>query len=211
VNDGLYINIKPSEYYASAGAVSQFSLGDSFVVDVDFTFDNPQIANMMVLAVINQQVWPGYFNHPGPQDTFSKGLTDAYLKGMNNGFDAHGAAPFVSMEREEKDGFRIMKYTSQASVYEYYGAWYNGDVGSGSAKKGKLRLERRGRFFTGYYQDNDNKEWIGVGTLENTSMNERVYLRLAAKHYPKAHCPQPLAKLNVSYSNLIVHRPKVKG
>jgi|GEM_PF-5853856 len=200
VSDGLKISVVEGKTYASAGVVSRFSLGSSFVGDVDFTYDNPQIANMMVMAVINQEVFDSYYHQPGivenPNAMF-----------QNHAFDTHGAAPFVSMEREEADGFRIMKYTSTAGVYEWYGNYYLGDVGSGSARKGKLRLERRGRFFSGYYQDENNDDWIGDGTLENASMNARVYLRLAAKHYLKRGAPDPLLSLNVTYNNLIIRRP----
>lgn len=199
-NDGLQIKVVESYTYASSGVVSRFSLGDRFVVDMDFTYDNPQIANMMVLAVINQEVWDEYYHQEGvwarPTALF-----------QNHAFDTHGAAPFVSMEREEADGFRIMKYTSTAGVYEWYGNYYHCDVGNGQSKRGRLRLERRGRFFSGYYQDENNGEWIGVGTTENASMNSRVHLRIGAKHYPKSGMPQPLASLNVTCSNLQVRRP----
>ena len=57
-----------------------------------------------------------------------------------------------------------------------------------------------------FYENND--DWIGVGTLENASLNNRVYLRLAAKHYPKGGAPVPLRSLNVSYNNLIVRRTR---
>ena len=200
-DNGLQINVIEGRTYASAGVVSQFSLGDSFVVDVDFTYDNPEVANMMVLAVINQEVWPAYYHNPGVQK-----YPSAFRQ--NIAFDSHGSAPFVSMEREEKDGFRLMKYTSVAGVYEWYGNHYLGDVGNSKSTKGRLRLERRGRFFSGYYQDENNDDWIGVGTLENASLNNRVYLRLAAKHYPKGGAPVPLRSLNVSYNNLIVRRTR---
>lgn len=200
-NNGLQIKVVEGETYASAGVVSQFSLGENFVVDVDFTYDNPQVANMMVLAVINSEVWPAYYHHQGIWQNPSAHF-------QNNAFDTHGAAPFVSMEREEDDGFRLMKYTSGAGVYEWYGNWYLGDVGNGKSTKGRLRLERRGRFFSGYYQDENNDDWIGVGTLENASMNSRVYLRLGAKHYVKSNSPHPLQSLNVTFRNLIVRRPR---
>ena len=201
VNDGLRIKVVEGKTYASSGVVSRFSLGGSFVADVDFTYDNPQVANMMVLAVINQEVWPSYYHKPGLQENPSPFW-------QNHAFDSHGAAPFVSMEREEDDGFRIMKYTSVAGVYEWYGNYYLGDVGNDKSTKGRLRLERRGRFFSGYYQDENNDDWIGVGTLENASMNSRVYLRLQAKHYPKRNAPDPLRSLNVTYNNLVVRRPR---
>lgn len=199
-DNGLHIDVIEGTTYASAGVVSQFSLDKEFVVDVDFTYDNPAIANMMVLAVINQDVFPAYYHHEG-------GWENPVMHWQNHAFDTHGAAPFVSMEREEGDGFRIMKYTSNAGVYEWYGNWYLGDVGNGASKQGRLRLERRGRFFSGYYQDENNGEWVGVGTLENASMNERVNLRLGAKHYLKQGAPDPLERLHVHYTNLLVRRP----
>lgn len=199
VNDGLHINVVKGDTYASAGVVSRFSLDDNFVVDVDFTYDNPAIANMMSLAVINQEVWPAYYHLPGVQKNPS-------AMRQNNAFDTHGAAPLVSVEREEADGFRIMKYTSVASLYEWYGNYYLNDVGNGNSKMGRLRLERRGRFFTGYYQDENNDDWVGVGTVENASLNNRVYLRLAAKHYPKTNRPNNLDSLNVVFNNLVIRR-----
>lgn len=199
-DDGLHIDVVESNTYASAGVVSQFSLDREFVVDVDFSYDNPAVANMMVLAVINQDVWPAYYHHPGVQEKPS-----AFFQ--NHAFDTHGAAPFVSMEREEADGFRLMKYTSVGGVYEWYGNWYLGDVGDGRSTRGRLRLERRGRFFSGYYQDDNNADWVGVGTLENASMNDRVNLRLGAKHYPKGGAPDPLERLHVRYAGLLVRRP----
>jgi len=200
-DNGLHIDVIEGKTYASAGVVSQFSLDKEFVVDVDFTYDNPAIANMMVLAVINQDVFPAYYHHEGVWQ-------NPEMHWQNHAFDTHGAAPFVSMEREEGDGFRIMKYTSQAGVYEWYGNWYLGDVGSGASLRGRLRLERRGRFFSGYYQDENNGEWVGVGTLENASMNERVNLRLGAKHYLKQGAPDPLQRLHVHYTNLLIRRPQ---
>jgi len=198
--DGLHIAVVEGTTYASAGAVSRFSLGSTFTVDVDFTYDNPQVSNMMVLAVINQEVWPSYYHRPGVRDDISPMI-------QNHAFDTHGAAPFVSMEREEDDGFRIMKYTSAAGVYEWYGNFYLGNVGNPQSTAGRLRLERRGRFFTGYYQDENNSDWVGVGTMENASMNDRVYLRLGAKHYPKGGGPDVLFPLNVSFTNLKTLRP----
>jgi hypothetical protein len=198
--DGLHVAVQKGRTYASAGAVSRFSLGRRFIVDVDFTYDNPQVSNMMVLAVINQEVWPAGFHRPGVR----KDITPL---NQNHAFDTHGAAPFVSMEREEDDGFRIMKYTSTGGVYEWYGRFYLGNVGNPQSTAGRLRLERRGRFFTGYYQDENNGDWIGVGTLENASMNDRVYLRLGAKHYPKGGGPEVLFPLNVSFKDLKTLRP----
>lgn len=200
VDNGLHVNVVEGVTYASAGIVSKFSLGERFELEVDFIFDNPQIANMMVLSVINQEVWERYYHHMGVQHNRT-------VQRQNHVFDSHGAAPFVSMEREEQDGFRIMKYTSNAGIYEWYGNYYLCDVGNGKSTKGKLKLERRGRFFSGYYIDENNNQWIGVGTLENNSMNKRVYLRLAAKHYPKNDAPNPLKSLNVTYSNLTIKTP----
>lgn len=199
-DNGLRISVVEGRTYASAAAVSRFTLGEDFTVDVDFTYDNPQISNMMVLAVINQEVWTSYYHHEGVQR-----YVDAIYQ--NHAFDTHGAAPLVSMEREEADGFRLMKYSSTAGVYEWYGNYYLGDVGNGDSRRGKLRLERRGRFFTGYYQDENNNEWIGVGTLENSSMNSRVYLRIGAKHYPKTGGPTDLFPLEVKYNHLVVQAP----
>lgn len=200
VDNGLHVNVVEGVTYASAGVVSKFSVGERFEMEVDIIFDNPQVANMMVFSVINQEVWDSYYHHMGIQHNI-----DVHFQ--NHAFDSHGAAPFVSMEREEQDGFRIMKYTSNAGVYEWYGNYYSRDVGNGKSTKGKLKLERRGRFFSGYYMDENNDQWVGVGTLENNSMNKRIHLRLAAKHYPKSGAPNPLKSLNVTYSNLVIKIP----
>lgn len=191
--NGLYVDIARGTHYASAGVISVVSVPDPFQLQVDFTFENPQTANMMVLAVTNIAVFDRFHqegNVPNPR---------AHME--NPIFDTHGMAPFVSMEREEADGFRIMHNDGPDGLIEWYGNVYSPDVGSGTSLRGRFMLERRGHLFSGYYQDEQNPHWIGVGSVECSSMNERVYVRLASKHYPKAEQRDPLFANRSTYKH----------
>lgn len=187
----LHVDIEQGHRYASAGVVSTLTIPDPFQVCVDFGFSNPQVANMMVLAVVNNTAFDR-FHHEGRVD--NPRFWDEHPV-----FDSHGTPPFVSMEREEVEGFRIMHNDGSAGVYEWFGNLYEPDVGNGASRGGKLMLERRGHLFSGYYQDELNHDWVGVGFIENPSMHSRVYVRLVSKHYPKAGARDPVWSNQVTY------------
>ncbi|UTD27515.1 glycerophosphodiester phosphodiesterase family protein [Bradyrhizobium sp. WD16] len=192
-NNGLFVDVVRGSHYASAGVVSVISVPDPFQLQVDFTFENPQTANMMVLAVTNITVFDRFHqegNVPNPR---------AHME--NPIFDTHGMAPYVSMEREERDGFRIMHNDGPDGLIEWYGNVYCPDVGHGDSLRGRFMLERRGHLFSGYYQDEQNPQWVSVGFVECASMNERVYVRLASKHYPKAEQRDPLFANRSTYQH----------
>jgi glycerophosphoryl diester phosphodiesterase len=192
-DNGLYVDITRGTHYASAGVISVVSVPDPFQLQVDFTFENPQTANMMVLAVTNITVFDRFHQ---------EGIVSNPRAHMENPiFDTHGMSPYVSMEREEADGFRIMHNDGPDGLIEWYGNVYSPDVGSGASRRGRFMLERRGHLFSGYYQDEQNPCWIGVGFVECSSMNERVYVRLASKHYPKAEQRDPLFANHSSYQH----------
>lgn len=187
----LHVDIAEGHHYASAGVVSTLTVPDPFQLCVDFGFSNPQVANMMVLAVVNNTAFDR-FHREGTVD--GPRYWDEHPV-----FDSHGTPPFVSMEREEVEGFRIMHNDGSAGVYEWFGNIYEPDVGSGASRGGKLMLERRGHLFSGYYQDELNHDWVGVGFVENPSMHGRVYVRLISKHYPKAGARDPVWSNRVTY------------
>ena len=193
--DGLYIDITRGTHYASAGVISVVSVPDPFQVQVEFTFENPQTANMMVLAVTNITVFDRFHQ---------EGTVRMPRANMENPiFDTHGMSPYVSMEREEKDGFRIMHNDGPDGLIEWYGNVYSPDIGSGDSLRGRFLLERRGHLFSGYYQDDNNPHWVGVGFAECSSMNDRVYVRLASKHYPKAEQSNPVFENHSSYKHFL--------
>ncbi|MCA9705194.1 MAG: hypothetical protein KDK70_05000 [Myxococcales bacterium] len=188
----LRVSIDEGRRYASAGVVSTITVPDPFQLSVDFEFSNPQVANMMVLAVVNGSAFDRFHQEGSVRNP--RYWTEHPV------FDSHGTPPFVSVEREEIDGFRIMHNDGNAGLYEWFGNIYEPDVGNGDSRRGKLMLERRGHLFSGYYQDELNDDWVGVGFVENPSVRDRAYVRLVSKHYPKEGARDPVWSNEVSYA-----------
>ena len=100
---------------------------------------------------------------------------------MDTFFDPHGAPPYVGFEHDENDGCRINWHFGHA----YENNRYGGPVGDGATpQSGRLRLERRGIYFSAYYRnDTDAPDWVCVGNARNDSLNRAVYLRCVAKRW----------------------------
>ena len=96
-------------------------------------------------------------------------------------YDPHGAPPYVGVEHDEDDGFRINWNLGS----EYDNNQYGRPVGDGKTPRAaRLRLERRGPFFAAYYRnDVDARDWVCVGTVRNDSLNPVVYLRCVGKRW----------------------------
>lgn len=200
-NDALIIEVDEGYQYASAAAVTRFSVGGDFSVEFSSTYENPQRATELVMCALNSTVFPIYHREGE--------ITHVRVEDEHPAFDAHGLCPYVSVEREEADGTRIMH---NASFSEFINLrqtnFYRHDVGAGDSKIVELRMARRGRFFTGHYKDEKNPEWIGLGYVENNSMNDRVYLRLSGKHYPKRQAPDPLPWNRFSSKRFCIKQPR---
>ncbi|MCX6340507.1 MAG: glycerophosphodiester phosphodiesterase family protein [Candidatus Aureabacteria bacterium] len=193
-NDGLIIQIRKGGQYSSAAALTSCPIHGDFDAQVDFEVKSPQQGTTFELAAI--QIDPGY-------------------RSINLTFDVHGAPPYASSERDEDNGFRIgwnngpavtefEKHTPQSSnIYNQYSR----DVGDGSKSNptGRLRLVRRGEVFNAYYTDKHNRQWVLSGTALIPTLAKDVFLRLAAKHWPKSGRTPPPNRVRFSKFRVYQH------
>lgn len=157
-------------YYSGGGVGLLLPINDDFVAEADYSIrDAMTQAQTLELAVVN--VDPGRHQGSPPR---SKGDTDTF-------YDPHGCPPYVGIEHDEDDGFRVNWNLGS----EYESNQYGPPVGDGATpRSGTLRLERRGAFFAGYYKNVvDAPDWICVGAIKNLSLNQSVYLRCVAKRW----------------------------
>jgi glycerophosphoryl diester phosphodiesterase len=171
-------------YYSGGGVgVLQGILGD-FSAEVDYLVDSVDQATTLEMAVVN--VDPGAHVEGRPKSFRDK---DSF-------YDPHGAPPFVGVEHDENDGFRINWNLGS----EYDNNQYGRPVGDGnSARSGRLRLDRRGSYWAAYYRRAKNAageeigpdEWVCVGVTRNDAMNATVFLRCVGKRWRQERVLNP--------------------
>lgn len=208
VDDALIIDIKEGHQYASAGVISRFPLKGDFVIEVDWTFANPERATQMAVGLRNSDIFSTHqapFNKNGEVKKDNDSVW-AMWEVEHQFFDTHGGPPFVMIEHEEKDGNRLCSNRVNSGFFRWYNNFYFPNVGNGNTNAGKFRLQRKGKLFTAYYKDEHNSEWVGISSVENESMNESLYITLGAKHYPKREAPGILPANIVTYKNLKIYK-----
>jgi hypothetical protein len=97
-------------------------------------------------------------------------------------YDPHGAPPYVGVEHDEDDGWRINWNLGT----DYDDNQYGKAMGDGKLLVGRMRLERRGNMFAAYYRATNKSrplDWVCVGAVRNDSLNDRVFLRLVGKRW----------------------------
>ncbi len=156
-------------YYSGGGIGVLEGLVGDFIAEVDYSATIISQATTLEMAVVN--VDPGTHQKTAPKSFRDK---DSF-------YDPHGAPPFVGVEHDENDGYRINWNLGS----EYDNNQYGRPVGNGwDAHSGRLRLERRGAYFSAYYRNTtDARDWVCVGVTRNDSMNETVFLRVAGKRW----------------------------
>ncbi len=156
-------------YYSGGGLGVLEGIAGDFSAEVDTRVEVVAQATTFELAVTN--VDPGA-HQPTPPLNF---------RGKDSFYDPHGAPPFVGVEHDEDDGYRINWNLGS----EYDSNQYGRPVGDGKTPRAaRLRLDRRGPFFAAYYRNAvDAPDWVCVGTTRNDSMNSAVYLRCAGKRW----------------------------
>jgi hypothetical protein len=105
-------------------------------------------------------------------------------------FDPHGAPPFVGVEHDEDDGWRINWNLGT----DYDANQYGRPTGDGTILRARMRLERRGDQWSAWYRGIDKhrlRDWVCVGAVRNDSMNRRVYLRCAGKRWRQENAAKP--------------------
>jgi hypothetical protein len=139
-----------------------------FAAEVDYTVERVAQATTLEMAALN--VDPGAHQSKPPSSFRDK---DSF-------YDPHGAPPYVGVEHDEDDGYRINWNLGS----EYDNNQYGKPVGDGKALGARLRLERRGAYFSAYYRNEvDARDWVCCGVTRNHSMNPVVYLRCVGKRW----------------------------
>ena len=184
-------------YYTGGGVGLVTPIPGDFIAEVDYAVAKPLTqATTLEMAVVN--VDPGAHRAMPPRTFRDK---DSF-------YDPHGAPPFVGVEHDEDDGYRINWNLGTSYDNNQYGP----PVGDGrKPTRGRLRLERRGTLFSAYYRNDAVPEWVCVGVARNESMNRMVYLRCSAKRWrqEKADSPSdywPIVANTFTFRNLTVKR-----
>jgi glycerophosphoryl diester phosphodiesterase len=175
LEEGLWYAQRDWPFYSGGGVGYVDGIEGDFAAEVSYEVSRVGQATTLEMAAVN--VPPAAHKKPVRDDgsRFVPGSRD-----KSNFFDPHGAPPFAGVEHDEDDGYRI----NSNSGTDYDNNWYGRPVGDGTALSGRLRLERRGPYFSAYYRnDNDAPDWVCVGAARNDSLNERVFLRCAGKRW----------------------------
>jgi hypothetical protein len=171
----LTFTAKDWPYYSGGGVGLLRGIRGDFAAEVDYTVLRVGQATTLEMAVLN--VDPGAHRGKPPESFRHK---DSF-------YDPHGAPPYVGVEHDEDDGFRInWNFGSEYDNNQYGRPVGDGKTGwDGVTPLGaRLRLERRGPYFSAYYKGaSDAQDWVCVGNVRNESMNRVVYLRCVAKRW----------------------------
>ncbi len=165
----LMYTAKDWPFYSGGGLGLLAGIAGDFSAEIEYTTETVSQATMLEMAVVN--VDPGA-HHAEPPKTF---------RDKDSFFDPHGAPPFVGVEHDEDDGYRINWNLGS----EYDNNRYGRPVGDGKKPRGgRLRLDRRGPFFAAYYRNAvDAPDWVCVGVARNDSLNPVIYLRCVGKRW----------------------------
>ncbi|HKQ79625.1 MAG TPA: glycerophosphodiester phosphodiesterase family protein [Blastocatellia bacterium] len=202
-DDMMYV-AKDWPFYSGGGLGLVLGIRGDFAAEVDYKVDNVAQATTLEMAVLN--VDPGASQSKPP----------ASFRDKDSFYDPHGAPPYVGVEHDEDDGFRINWNLGS----EYDSNQYGKPVGDGKTPRGaRLRLERRGPYFSAYYKNAidadgapiDPQDWVCVGVVRNDSLNPVVYLRCVGKRWrqEKEDNPtefMPILPNHFIFKNLILTR-----
>jgi glycerophosphoryl diester phosphodiesterase len=172
----LLYTAKDWPYYSGGGVGYVPGIRGDFSAEVEYTVKVVGQATTLEMAVLNVD--------PGAH----VGHTPRSFRDKDSFYDPHGAPPYVGVEHDEDDGFRINWNLGS----EYDSNQYGRPVGDGRAPRGaRLRLDRRGAYFAAYYRDAVDSagaplgpnDWVCVGVVRNDSLNPVLYLRCAGKRW----------------------------
>jgi hypothetical protein len=203
LEERMFYALEDWPFYSGGGLGTAFSIDLDFTAEVDFAWEVASQATMLEMAVVNVDP-PAH--RPGwrATDAGREPNLPGSPRDKSAFFDPHGAPPFVGVERDEDDGFRINWNLGTKYDDNRYGRPH----GNGASLHGRLRLDRRGAWFSGYYRDDANPDWVCVGACRNPSMNRSVYLRCAAKRWRQETADRsgfmPIPTNAVSFRNLSI-------
>lgn len=210
LREASWTAVREWPFYSGGGFGTVFPIDGDFVAEVDFSMEVTSQATMCEMAVTNIEParhHPGWITDP---DGKRRPNVPRSFRDRSSLFDPHGAPPFVGVEHDEDDGYRI----NYNLGHDYDANVYGRPYGNGTTKRGRFRLERRGSFFAAYYRDTENPDWVCCGVAQNQSMNQRVFLRCAGKRWRQEKVPpDPADPYHVPpanhfvFSNFLVRLP----
>lgn len=171
-------------FYSGGGVGLVAGITDDFAAEVSYRVKEVGQATTLEMAVLN--VDPGAHRDAPPVSFRDK---DSF-------YDPHGAPPYVGVEHDEDDGFRINWNLGS----EYDNNQYGRPVGDGRTARGAdIRLERRGAYFAAYYRNPVDasggvlhpRDWVCVGVVRNDTLNRTLYLRCVGKRWRQEMADDP--------------------
>lgn len=168
LKEQMWFALKDWPFYSGGGVGLVPGISGDFRAEVDYTVDKVGQATTLEMALLN--VDPGAHQSKTPTSFRAK---DSF-------YDPHGAPPYVGVEHDEDDGYRINWNLGS----EYDNNQYGKPRGNGKALSGRLCLERRGAHFAAYYRNaTDAPDWVCVGAVRNESISPHAYLRCVGKRW----------------------------
>ncbi len=180
VQEQLWNVAKTWPFYSGGGFGLRMPLEGDWAAEVDYTASRVGQATTVEMAAVNPN--PGDHQPEPPRSFRQKSIF----------FDPHGAPPFAGSEHDEDDGYRFNANLGT----DYDNNLWGRPVGNGKALAGRLRLERRGAYFSAYFRNDSMPvgaseearkglapDWVCAGGVRNDSMNARVYLRCVGKRW----------------------------
>ncbi|HEY0372624.1 MAG TPA: glycerophosphodiester phosphodiesterase family protein, partial [Thermoanaerobaculia bacterium] len=176
-------------FYSGGGAGFAPGVRGDFSAEVDIESASAQQATTVELAAVN--VDPATHIAPWKEvDGKWQPNVPSSFRDKHTFYDPHGAPPFVGVEHDEDDGWRINWNLGT----DYDSNQYGKASGDGKQLKGRMRLDRRGSDWAAFYRPaglTALADWICVGACRNESLNEVVYLRLAGKRWRQEDAAKP--------------------
>jgi glycerophosphoryl diester phosphodiesterase len=176
-------------FYSGGGVGLLAGIPGDFAAEVDYTTETVAQATTLEMAMVN--VDPGAHQASIP----------ASFREKDSFFDPHGTPPFVGVEHDEDDGYRINWNLGT----EYDNNQYGRPVGDGKRpRSGRLRLDRRGPYFAAYYRNAvDAPDWVCVGVARNDSINPVGYLRCVGKRWRQESEADPSVFLPIVPNHIV--------
>jgi glycerophosphoryl diester phosphodiesterase len=188
--------LKDWPFYSGGGAGFVPGIEGDFSAEVDVESETAQQATTVEMAVLNAD--PGAHRPPWIMNTAGKLVPNppASFRDKHTFYDPHGAPPYVGVEHDEDDGWRINWNLGT----DYDSNQYGRAVGDGKLLTGRMRLDRRGAYFAAYYRatgKSSPEDWVCLGVVRNESLNPKIYLRLAGKRWRQEDPNNPSAFMPV--------------
>jgi glycerophosphoryl diester phosphodiesterase len=188
--------LKDWPFYSGGGVGFVPGIEGDFSAEVDVQSETAQQATTVEMAVLNAD--PGAHRAPWITNASGKLVPNppASFRDKHTFYDPHGAPPYVGVEHDEDDGWRI----NWNFGTDYDSNQYGRSVGDGKLLTGRMRLDRRGAYFAAYYRatgKSSAEDWVCLGVVRNESLNPKIYLRLAGKRWRQEDPNNPSAFMPV--------------